>query len=71
MERKSEAVKDLTPMVMLDLMEYDHGIWRVDVSVDQFLADQFELKALYNGTDVRAGENPAIFRSRFSGKSHW
>ena len=48
-ERKSEAVKDLTPMVMLDLMEYDHGIWRVDVSVDQFLADQFELKALYNG----------------------
>lgn len=48
-ERKSEAVKDLTPMVMLDLMEYDHGIWRVDVSVDQFLADRFELKALYNG----------------------
>lgn len=48
-ERKSEAVKDLIPMVMLDLMEYDHGIWRVDVSVDQFLADRFELKALYNG----------------------
>ena len=48
-EQKSEAVKDLIPMVMLDLMEYDHGIWRVDVSVDQFLADRFELKALYNG----------------------
>ena len=36
-------------MVMLDLMEYDHGIWRLDISVDQFLTDRFELKALYNG----------------------
>ena len=64
-ERKSEAVKDLTPMVMLDLMEYDHGIWRVDVSVDQFLADRFELKALYNGQMFEPERTRAIFRSRF------
>ena len=67
-ERKSEAVKDLTPMVMLDLMEYDHGIWRVDVSVDQFLADRFELKALYNGRMFRPERTRRFSEADFFGE---
>lgn len=48
-EGKDWSVKDQKPIVMLDLMEYEHEIWRLDVSVDQFVADRFELKVLCNG----------------------
>ena len=48
-EGEDWSVKDQKPIVMLDLMEYEQKTWRMDVSVDQFVADRFELKVLCNG----------------------
>lgn len=42
------SVKDLKPIVMLDLMEYENKQLRLDISVDQFVADRFEVKVLRN-----------------------
>lgn len=59
-EGEDWPVKDQKPVLMLDLMEYENEILRLDVSVDQFVVDRFELKVLCNG-QVNAPERTERF----------
>lgn len=67
-EARDWSVKEIRPIVMLDLMEYENRTWRADVSIDQFVAERFTVKVCCNGQERMLERTQRFSAAEFFGK---